>query len=69
MVLAVEKMFERENRKIFRKGKKEGIKEGIKKTYIDLAIKMLKENVDIDFISRITEIDKDEIEKLNKSTK
>ena len=69
MVLAVEKMFERENRKIFRQGKKEGIKEGIKKTYIDLAIKMLKENVDIDFISRITEIDKDEIEKLNKSTK
>lgn len=65
MVLAVEKMFERENRKIFR----QGIKEGIKKTSIDLAIKMLKENVDIDFISRITEIDKDEIEKLSATYK
>lgn len=65
MVLAVEKMFERENRKIF----KQGIKEGIKKASIDLANKMLKENVDIDFISRITGIDKNEIEKLNKSTK
>ena len=49
--------------------RKEGIKEGIKKTSIDLAIKMLKENIDIDFISRITGIGKDEIEKLNKSTK
>ena len=63
MELAVMKMFETENKKIFRQGRKEGKKE----TAIEIAVKMLKENVDIDFINRMTGLHKDEIKKLDKS--
>ena len=61
MELAVMKMFERENKKIFRQGKKEG--------KIEIAIKMLKEGLDIDLIDKITSLRKDKIENLNKSCK
>ena len=77
MVLAVEKMIERENRKIFREGKKEGVKEGIKegmkegvkKNSIDIAKKMLDEGLNIDLIEKITCLGKDKIKELAEECK
>lgn len=43
------------------KGIKKGIEKGIEKNSIDIAKKMLNENVDIDFISKITGLSKDKI--------
>lgn len=45
-------------------GKKEGIKEGTKKSKIETAKKMLKEGCNIDFIEKITELTREEIELL-----
>ena len=42
-----------------------GRKEGIEKAYIDLTKKMLQENIDIDFISKITNLSIEEINKIN----
>lgn len=70
MVLAVEYMIERENRKIRREGKKEGIKEGKKegiKEGINKTIKgMLLKNMDENIIKDITGIDDNELEKIKK---
>ena len=47
MILAVERMFERENRKLIRQGKKEGREEGrtqgVRETTITIAKKLIKE--------------------------
>ena len=45
-------------------GLKEGKKEGIRKNQIDVAKKLLKMNMSIDKISEITELSKEEIEKI-----
>ena len=47
-----------------KQGKKDGIKEGIKQKAIETAKNMLKENISIDIISRVTGLDIKEIEKL-----
>ena len=46
------------------KGIKEGMKKGIKEKAIETAKNMLKENISIDIISRVTGLDIKEIEKL-----
>ena len=46
------------------KGIKQGIKQGIKEKTIETAKNMLKENISIDIISRVTGLDIKEIEKL-----
>lgn len=46
------------------KAKREGIKEGIKESRIDIAKKMLNKGIDIETISEITELEKEEVEKL-----
>ena len=46
------------------KGIKQGIKQGIKEKAIETAKNMLKENISIDIISRVTGLDIKEIEKL-----
>ena len=48
-------------------GKEEGIKEGIATNTIDMVKKMLKENASIDFISRVSGLSKEEIEKMSKN--
>lgn len=45
-------------------GRKEGIKEGIKETRIETAKRMKKEGLPLDLIQKITELTKEEIEKL-----
>ena len=44
--------------------KRNGIKEGKKKTQLEIAKKMIKENIDIEMIIKMTELTKEEIEKL-----
>ena len=46
------------------KGIKQGIKQGIKENKLETAKNMLKENISIDIISRVTGLDIKEIEKL-----
>ena len=46
------------------KGTQEGIEQGIKNRSIEIAKNMIKENIDIDIISKITGLSKEEIEKL-----
>ena len=41
-----------------------GVKEGMKKKNIEIAKKMLKENMDIKLISKLTSLTEDEIKKL-----
>ena len=48
-------------------GKEEGIKEGIATNTIDMVKKMLKENASIDFISRVSGLSKEEIEKIKEN--
>ena len=45
---------------------KKGVEEGIEKKNIEIAKKMLEENVDIDFISRMTGLTKEKIKELKK---
>ena len=47
-----------------RKGIEEGIQQGIEKQKIETAKKMLAEKIDIELIMKITELTKEEIEKL-----
>ena len=47
-----------------RKGLEEGIEKGIEKQKIETAKKMLAEKIDIELIMKITELTKEEIEKL-----
>ncbi len=49
----------------FNKGKEEGKKEGKKEKQIEIAKKMLKENMDINLISKLTSLTENEIRKLN----
>ena len=67
-MLAILEAIDEENERILqqgiRKGKKEGIKEGIRKTKISNAKKMKQANLDIKLIMEITELSKEEIEKL-----
>lgn len=57
-MLAVLEMIDEENKRIFRNGKKEG--------KLETAKKMLKEDVSIEFIMKVTELSKEEINKLKK---
>lgn len=57
-MLAVLEMIDEENKRIFRNGKKEA--------KLETAKKMLEENVSIEFIMRVTELSKKEINKLKK---
>ena len=47
-----------------KKGLKEGEKEGIRKKQVDVAKKLLKMDMSIDKIAEITELSKEEIEKI-----
>ena len=47
------------------KGISKGTSQGIEQNKMDIAKKMLKENTDINFISRITDLSIEQIEKLN----
>ena len=49
----------------FNTGKEEGRKEGKKEKQIEIAKKMLKENMDINLISKLTSLTENEIRKLN----
>lgn len=67
-MLAVLDMIDRENMKIYKKGrtegKKEGKKEGKIEALIDVAKKMINEKLSIEKIIEITGLNKEEIEKL-----
>ncbi len=52
-----------ENKKMTR-AKKEGIEQGSKQKQFEIAKNMLKENSDINFICKVTGLDKEEIESL-----
>ena len=51
------------------RGKKEGVKQGNSEAKKDIAKKMLKKNIDIAFISEVTGLSKNVINKLNKREK
>lgn len=61
MKLAVEKMLDREYAARDRKSRKEGRKEGLQEAALTLAKKMLNEKIDIDLITKITGIKKEQI--------
>lgn len=75
-MLAAEEMILRENKMLIAKGRREGRKEGkiigieegkiigIRKNQIEVARKMLQENMSIEIISKITELSEEEIKKL-----
>ena len=65
-MLAVLEMIEEENKMLLAKGERKGIRKGIKEEKRKSARKMLKEGIAIDVISRITELTKEQIEKLKK---
>ena len=48
-------------------GKAEGIKEGINKNKIETAKNMLKEGLDVDLISKVIGLSKEEVEKLKEA--
>lgn len=50
-----------------KEGKEEGIKEGIATNTIEMVKKMLKENIDISTISRVSGLSKEEIEKIKEN--
>ena len=60
----IEEAEQRGVEKGFEKGTKEGTQQGIKNRNIEIAKNMIKENIDIDIISKITGLTKEEIEKL-----
>lgn len=66
--LAVERMFERENKKLIKQGKREGKIEGkiegIRETTLQIAKKLIDEGASIEFINKITGLDKEKIKKL-----
>ena len=49
---------------MLKKEREEGIKEGIKETKISMALNMKKDGVDVNIISKYTELTIEEIEKL-----
>ena len=55
---------EEENKIIFNNGIKTGIKTGIRQSKVEIIKNMLKENLSIDLISKITGISKQEINKM-----
>jgi predicted transposase/invertase (TIGR01784 family) len=57
--------YEEDEEKIHNSLKEEGFREGIKKKSIEIAKKLLKENIPIDIISKTTSLSIDEIERLN----
>ena len=63
-MLAVLDMIDRENMKIYKKGRTEGKKEGKIEALIDVAKKMINEKLSIEKIIEITGLNKEEIEKL-----
>jgi len=50
------------------KGRQEGMQEGIQKGRQEIVLNMLKEKVEMAFISKITGFSKEEIEKLKKNS-
>ena len=55
----ISRLIQKENRELINKGKKEGKRESL----INVAKRMLKENMDIDFITRITGLRKEQFMK------
>ncbi len=51
---------------IYDKGIDIGIKQGEKKKQKEIARKMLKENAELDFIMKVTDLSKEEIERIKK---
>ena len=69
-MLAVLDMIDEENRRLIargeKRGRKLGIKEGIEKSRTEIIINMIKENIPIKTIEKITGLSKEEIEKIAK---
>ena len=65
-MLAVVDMIRRENQMYIEIGKKEGKIEGKLEEKIKIVTNMLKEKFNVEMIQKITEVDKEEIEKIEK---
>ena len=63
-MLAVLETLEEENKRLLRQGRKEGRKLGVNQRNIEIVKNMLREKLDIEFISKITGLKKEEIEKM-----
>ena len=63
-MMAVFETIEQDNKRIYRRGKKEGREEGRKEAILSYIKNMLKENLPIDLISKITGISPQEINKM-----
>ena len=59
-MLAVLEMLEEENKRLLAKGERRGKREGREERNKEIAKKMLEENADIDFILRVTGLEKKE---------
>lgn len=63
-MLAVLDMIEEDNKRIYRRGKKDGIKEGIEENQIKIAKKLLQMKMPLKQIIEITELSDEDIENL-----
>lgn len=63
-MLAVLEMIDKENKRIFREGKKEGKEEGMKETNLKVAKRLLSEKVSINIIIKATGLKEEEIKQL-----
>ena len=72
-MMAVLEMLEEENKRLLargeRRGRKEGKREGREERNKEIAKKMLDEKADIDFILRVTGLEKKELDKLKNNNK
>ena len=63
--MGIEKGMEKGMEKGIQKGMERGIQKGIQQTTNDMAIKMLKEGTELGFISKITGLSVQDIQKLD----
>ena len=63
-MMAVFETIQQDNKRIYRRGKKEGIKQGIMENSIAIAKKLLKENFSKEKVASITGLSENEIENI-----
>ena len=63
-MMAVFETIQQDNKRIYRRGKKEGIKQGIMEKSIEIAKKLLKENFSKEKVASITGLSEKEIENI-----
>ena len=63
-MMAVFETIQQDNKRIYRRGKKEGIKQGIMENSIAIAKKLLKENFSKEKVASITGLSEAEIENI-----